>query len=388
MGSRDSLVPSSNRAMRYVISHAAAQMLVAIACLSCLVADPASAESRSYVISWFSQAHYSQEGDCPGGLNPDVTQAYRRDLTALGKSDAEIERLLVGWQKDGMASELADIVSNRARIDGKPANAYAHPQAARDPNYKQMPGKLGYGFDLDGKVTIEDFQDPQTGEKGVDNQLFRALGCIRTFRGTLSNRPTYSTWLWTMLKDSMPAWLITIDGKDLDADGDVTVTFDRALERRTSNPNGEARPHMTFRLDPDPRSHHEFPGRIQKGELTITAHGPLRLLKDTLSYPELNLQRTHLRLTMKPGGSLDGILSGFQPWREIYFAFAEGGLNAELCIVGNSVAIYHLLKKAADFDPDPRTGQNRAISVSYRIEAIPAFVVPTVAPASSSRVSR
>jgi hypothetical protein len=346
---------------------------LALFALSCSTAS--ALETRSYVIGWFTQANNSQDNDCPGGLNPDVTEAYRLELEALGKSKPEIERLMLGWQDKGMGSELADLASNRGRIDGKPVNAYANPEAAADLNFKQMPGKLGYGFNLDDRQTAEDFQDPQTHEQGVDNQLFRALGCIRTFRGTPTNRPTYSTWLWTMLKNSMPAWLISISGDNLDKDGEVTITFDRALERRASNTNGEARPHMTFRVDADPRSHHVFRGQIRNGEITITEHGNLRLLKDTLSYPELNLQRTHLRLAMKPDGSLDGILGGYQPWREIYFAFALGGFNAEVCITGDSIAIYYLLKKAADFDPDS-SGQNRAISASYRIEAVPAFVVP------------
>jgi len=48
----------------------------------------------------------------------------------------------------------------------------------------------------------------------------------------------------------------------------------------------------------------------------------------------------------------------------------------EVCITGDIPGIYHLLKKSADADPDPRTGQNASISASYYLESVPAFVLP------------
>jgi hypothetical protein len=350
--------------------------VLASAAVALWAQSAAAVESRSYVTGWFSQANYSQDGDCPGGVNPDVGQQYPKNLAVLGKSKAEIDHLMRAWQEGGIeAGELTDLMNNRGRIDGKPVNAYAHPEAVVDPKFKTVTSKYAYGFDLDGKQTAEDFQEPETKQAGIDNQLFRALGCIQPFRGTMANRPTYWTWSWTMMKDSMPAWLITLTGDDLDRDGDVTITFDRAMEHQQFNSNGEPRAHVTFRADSDPRSHHVFAGQIKDGVISITKPANLRLLKDPLSYPELNLANAHLRLKVKPDGSLDGILAGYQPWREIYFAFAQGGFNAETSITGDLVGIYYLLKRTADGDPDPSSGQNRSISVSYRVEAVPAFVV-------------
>ena len=103
-----------------------------------------------------------------------------------------------------------------------------------------------YGFDLDGRGDMPGtFEDPETGQKGIDNELFRVLGCIDAFRGTLSNTPTYSAWAWTMMKDSTPAWLITIVGEDLDEDGEVTIHFNRAMEFVKSDANGKPRADMT-----------------------------------------------------------------------------------------------------------------------------------------------
>ena len=52
-----------------------------------------------------------------------------------------------GWEKD----ELEQLINSRARVNGKPANAYAHPYAVVDPKLKVVTGKHAYGFNLDGK---------------------------------------------------------------------------------------------------------------------------------------------------------------------------------------------------------------------------------------------
>src|SRR5438477_1284857 len=45
--------------------------------------------------------------------------------------------------------------------------------------------KYAYGFNLDGQgaASVDSFEDPETHEVGVNNQLFRVLGCARAFRG-------------------------------------------------------------------------------------------------------------------------------------------------------------------------------------------------------------
>ena len=172
------------------------------------------------------------------------------------------------------------------------------------------------------------------------------------------------------LKDSQPAWLITITGEDLSKDGDVTINIDRALEHLESNLDGTPRYYMTYRIDPDPRSHNEFQGRIEDGVVSITQHSSMSILWNALSSPVLNLNNTHLRLSMAEDGTLDGLLGGFQPWLELYFAFSHNG------IVGDRPGLYYALKKAADADPDPDTDLNMSISTAYRISAVPAFTVP------------
>src|SRR5690606_4834703 len=51
--------------------------------------------------------------------------------------------------------------------------------------FHEVSGKVGIGLNLDGKVDDNDFVSPD-GEKGIDNAFYRALGCIRMFRGEAS----------------------------------------------------------------------------------------------------------------------------------------------------------------------------------------------------------
>lgn len=333
-------------------------------------------QSRSFVVGYFSNAASSTNEDCVGGPNPDIGEQYRRNLAALGHPDSEIDRLMDAWLNRGPgANELPDLMTYRARINGEPANAYAHPEAVIDPELKSNTGPYGYGFNLSGSVDEWSFEDPETGEQGIDHRLFRALGCIEQFRGTANNDPTYWTWLWTMIRDSMPAWLITVSGQDLDGDGEVNVRIERAMEHVRFNTNGQARPYLTYRADPDPRWQNEFRGRIDDGVLTLTEPGHLRLMKDPLSFPELELLQFQLRLELADDGTVQGLIGGYQPWAPIYFAFGQTSFGGETMITGDIPGTYFLLKKHADYDPDPETGQNRAISAAYRLSAVPAFVV-------------
>ena len=89
-----------------------------------------------------------------------------------------------------------------------------------------------------------------------------------------------------------------------------------------------------------------------------------------------DMQRAHLRLKLKPDGSAEGVLGGYQPWLQLYYMYGIGGYGMEGMIGVNIPGTYYALRKLADADPDPKTGQNMSISAAYRIEAVPAFTIP------------
>src|SRR6266850_1245897 len=109
-------------------------------------------------------------------------------------------------------------------------------------------GGVAYGMNLDGKVGPHDFTGPD-GERGIDNQLYRALGCIIGFRG-----PDGVEFIFEPkeIRDSrFNRLMIELAGvDDLVNDDDVTVTVYRGLDRLLTDATGnQALPGGSQRID-------------------------------------------------------------------------------------------------------------------------------------------
>lgn len=337
----------------------------------------ASAETRSFVVSWLTQAVYSQDGDCPDGVEPNIDQMFNRMLVQLGKSPQEIQALMAKLDGGSFTAPIYNVLVHRGRIDGKPVNVYDNPTSTPDPRIHTIVGRYAPGFDLDGKDTESpnSFEDPETRERGIDNQYFRAVGCFTTHRAVPPARPLHWQYAWGAQRVAMRSWLISLSSEALSKDGRVTVTFDKALGPSMLDANGNTQRDQTFRIDPDPRSHNVFRGTLKAGVLSIEP-GPLRMIGDPLLIPQWELNNTHLRLKLNSDGTLTGLLGGYQSWSQIYFMYATGAWSYESMVGVNIPGIYYALRRLADAEPDPKTGQNMAISVAYRIEAVPALAVP------------
>lgn len=329
----------------------------------------AASESRGFVVSWFSTSTYSEEGDCPDGLNPSVEQNFRRILREQGYGQAEVERLVKSQ------GSYIKYMPDRGRIGGKPVNVYLNPTAVPDPGARMMRGSKGFGFNLDGKNSSLDFTDPETGATGIDNRLFRALGCFTPERAMPPDRPSRFAQRWDLVRDSMPAWLIEVSGvDDWQDDGDVRIRFLQAEEPITRN-NLDSGPErdMTFRVEANPRHQNVARAQIKGGVLTSEPFN-LNLMFDPSDVPEFHFRQARLRLTLRPDGAAHGILGAYHDWKELYWGLAASGVFAESVVSLDMPAAYYLLRRLADGDPDPANGENRTISVAYVIEAVPAFI--------------
>jgi hypothetical protein len=95
-------------------------------------------------------------------------------------------------------------------------------------------------------------------------------------------------------------------------------------------------------------------------------------------------QKGRVRLILNTDGSLSGLVGGYRDWREVYgrdtFNVPSGGATRETYYHENQIAMYYALKRNADGIPDPRTGDNTAISAAFRFTAKPAFVVDPPVP--------
>jgi hypothetical protein len=86
-----------------------------------------------------------------------------------------------------------------------------------------------------------------------------------------------------------------------------------------------------------------------------------------------------MRLVMARDGSMTGLLGGYRDFRDVYakdtFNIPSGGQSRETTYYQNQIGYYYALRRNADGLPDPKTGQNTAISAAYRFQGRPAFVV-------------
>src|SRR5579859_409538 len=310
-------------------------------------------ETRGYVVSWFHRAAYSQDGDCTNGINPVSEVFVKKILTDMGKTPEQQAALL----KDYPTNVFGPLIM-RGKIDGKPANVYANPTSVPDPQISTVNGKFAYGFNLDGKgaASPNGFEDPETHERGVNNQLFRALGCFVAERGTTTTRPTWPAIEWDASRDQMPAWLIEISGIDNPMnDDDVTVSIFRATGPTTRNASGDPQSDMTYRVDTNPRLQNVVHGRIKDGLLTTDTFDFYMLQDPILGVAEYIFKDARLRLTLNPDGTVKGILGGYTPWKTIYVSLSVGGSVNELNLSIDMPGAFYALRNNADAYPDPQT---------------------------------
>ena len=326
-----------------------------------------SAETRGYVISMVHTATYGNTDTCPQGDNGGLSDLKTRRLVRRGFSEEEAIAILTngGVDGDGNRVELAEL----PRLNGIEVNPGNVPVLVSDPQIHTAAGRFAYGFNLNGRVEPDSFENPDSGELGVDNRMWRALGCFEVYRIRRPVRPYNEDIAWDTALDAMPAWLMSVSGPDLDRDGEVTVTFDRALNVAMRDARGGVLSGATYVVDPDPRSHGVFAGRIENRVLTIEP-GDFSMQGESQFYALLRFTGTRLRLEMADDGSASGIIGGYQPWRDYFHYLAiRGEENAQVDLAG----VYYAMRRLADGVPDPETGENTAISAAYWLEAVPAF---------------
>ena len=345
-----------------------------IIALACMATGPASAEeTRGFVVSWFypSVAAQVTEVDCPDGVTPDAATNVIRMLKDLGKTDPEIEEIMANYPNG-----IGQYIGSRGTLNGEAVSPYTNPTSVPDPNIHTVEGEYAYGFNLDGVVSDDDFTDPDTGEKGVDSQLFRAWGCMGVMRADPGTRPTWPSIQWNTVQQQMPAWLIQVSGiDDIQNDDDVRVRISQATAPIQINAVGVPQADLTFQEDNNPVTKNDVSGSIKNGVL-VTDSFDLSLNGHRWAWSEMRMDNARLRFKFNDDNTAIGFLAGFQPWAPIYTRHAEGGSGYETMLSMDLPGMYYALRKMADYDPDPETGINLSISATFSVELEPAFIIP------------
>lgn len=245
-------------------------------------------------------------------------------------------------------------------------------------NFKFYPvqGKYSYGLNLDGKVSPNDFTSPD-GTPGIDNEVYRAVGCIIGFRGPDGVEVIFQNK--AISSDTFNRTMIELSGVDSwTRDDDVTVTIFRGRDRLLTDAKGDkVLPGGTQRIDVrwGRKLIQQVKGKIENGTLTTAPAAQMIIPWQNLSVPSFQLIRD-MRLVLKVSPThAQGLLAGYADVDTYYKQLIRNDSTHHLSngqISG--ISLYKALAKFADAYPDPKTGANTAISTALDVKFTQVFI--------------
>ncbi len=337
----------------------------------------ASAEpwTRGYVVNWIEHAAYfGADGeipttpgtDCPKGTEPEMD--LTKVLVTSYRSPEEVQKIL---DPDHEADENLFEAMTKRGLNGE--NIYRNPKSAPDPGMIEMEGDIAYGFNLDGDESTG-FTSP-TGEKGIDNNFYKAWGCWEAFRGPPRMTPGGIYHNDEMLNGKFTVVMLISGEQDPMNDDDVTLGIYTSKDKIVKDAAGNVAPHYSFRIDAkDTKFASVLDAKISDGVLELT-HPQDITMREASFLAALTLHEGRARLNVNEDGTLDGMIGGYKPIQEAISTWTIAGPNVELVTHVNLSAAYYAIERAADAQPDPETGQNTAVSTAVNIWATPAFVI-------------
>jgi hypothetical protein len=364
---------------------------LALASVIAVAATPALAAPwvRGFIVDQYEPAFYygAKAGtmeagtDCPKGTTPD--NDYNALLKTKWRSDAEIAKVLkpATLEVDGTFNSGREFLLSAAlRYRGfrRDIDTWVNPFAAPDPGMQEVTGKIAEGFDLDNNPRTG-FISP-TGRKGVDNNLYRVMGCGMAYRG----KP-FSSYLGTRANDKMLEGLfgivIRVSGtKDPMNDDNAVVEVGYTPERIIKDPAGKVVPDYSYRIA-KAAQYTKLNARIKNGVVKMEGGADIRM--PVFSWfennrGEITFHKARLELSLNPDTSLTGLVGGYIDWRQYYgrdtFDTSSSAGTRETYYHENQLAKYYALKRNADGLPDPKTGQNMGISAAFRLTGVRAYV--------------
>jgi hypothetical protein len=270
----------------------------------------------------------------------------------------------------------------------KGIETYVNPFAAPDPGQPQVVGRISDGLNLDGKVKDSDFVSPD-GERGIDNALYRAMGCDAPFRNpataTLDLREN------AQMQEGLYTVVIRISGnQDPINDSDATLEIGYSPDKIVRDALNNVASDYSYRIVKT-EQYTKLKATIQNGvvmtEQADRLHVPrIGWFPDQMGDADFHKGRVRLKIDADGRGA-SGVVGGYRRWLDLLAenTFAQTGAEQGIRDHEDAVSLYYALKRNADGMPEPGTGKNTGISMAYRIKALPAHVVDPATPAQVRR---
>lgn len=335
-----------------------------------LPASAAYAEwSKAYVFDYFEPAMYyaPTEGvanpgeDCPLGTMPESD--WQKLLDTNWRTDEDVFTIMnpenPSRQRDGPYRGHAEDI-----------NVHLQPWTIVDPGVFEVVGDYSYGFNLDGDESTG-FTAPD-GRKGIDNEYYRAIGCLSTWRGP-SREGRHAKYVMEGMYNGSFTVVMVVSGEGDDPlnDPNVKVGFYTAMDDLVKDANGGIAEGYTFRVDPS-RLQSVVDAEMVDGVLQ-TREPSFINIRSVDNYP-MQIEHGQMRFETAENGDLTGFIGGYRSVNDMYNELAGGGSTFEITMRMDTPAVWYALQRRADWRPR-EDGTNSYISMAYRYSAKPAYVV-------------
>jgi len=305
-------------------------------------------------LRWATYLTPDGQVDCPDGVN-----------------DGPREQFAALFPGDGKGRALADTQLQREVQNWFPTTA---------PDYfkfREPRGPHALGLNLDGKTDPEDFTSPQ-GEPGIDNQLYRVLGCINSYRDAQGTNDSLNSL--EIVSDGYNRLLVELNGvTSLENSDNVEVMLYRGLDPLYTTADGKGfLPGGSQRIDVrwGQKFIQRLKGKIVNGVLT-TEPADVAFPWAVFALPtDEYLRGASLRLDLT-ATSAEGLIGGFADIETWYFQLMSSqSTHCQSYGQLASMSLYKAMRRLADGYPDPKTGANTAISSALRATFTQVYILP------------
>jgi len=242
--------------------------------------------------------------------------------------------------------------------------------------FRYAAGPTALGMNLDGKTGASDFTSPD-GEKGIDNQLYRVLGCINGFLDG-GNNDYFDDLYFPKYQFDRTVILLSGVGSLVNSPH-VQVTIARGLDPLLTDATGKQFiPGGTQRIDFRSGASiiRHLHGQIIDGVLTTEPEDVAFLWSSfgVPTYEYLHAARFRLKLTPK---SASGMLGGYTDIETFYVQTIKNHSTHDSSYGQLSQpSLYKALRQVADAYRDAATGDNTAVSSALLTSFVQVFVMP------------
>jgi hypothetical protein len=325
-------------------------LLAAPICAWACSAQAAEAKrTRGWVMSNFVHtAHDGEAADCPEGLNISARELFLESLSApdrarLSNADnrAELQKRLRGPDADSDTS------------------AKAAPNSCRHENFTAPAD----GFNA--------------GAKGIDNQFWRAFGCIKYYRPGAD----IAQYAVSNFANGMMTYLLEVTGLDDEKnDPEIELHLYAGADPAATDSAGTITPGGSVQVHEDRRYHATWKASLKDGVITTEVLPELVLLLNfagnyRYATKERFFRDVRLRLELLPDGNLKGMMGFYYDVDSLIQFVTKQSFATSVNGSYNCPGLYDAIHAFADGHPDPATGKCSSISAAFTVEAVPAFVI-------------